>query len=79
MLDGEVFALKVGLALLTLLENKLQNQSYYTIINCLRGETCTDDYTLHFIDEEKLFSIIELINIDQSDYYDDLKMQKWSY
>lgn len=32
-----------------------------------------------FIEEEKLFSIIEIIEIDQSEYYDDLKMQKWSY
>jgi hypothetical protein len=31
------------------------------------------------MDQEKLFKLIEAIEIDTEDYYDDLKMQKWSY
>jgi hypothetical protein len=31
------------------------------------------------VDEERLFKIIEEIDIDNNEYYDDLKMQKWSY
>jgi hypothetical protein len=32
------------------------------------------------IDEEKFFLVIDSLSmIDSNDYYDDLKMQKWSY
>ena len=37
MLDGEIFAIKTGLALLQYHEKELMNQSYYRIVRCLRG------------------------------------------
>jgi hypothetical protein len=37
LLDGEVFAIKVALALLKYKESQLMNQSYYRIIRILRG------------------------------------------
>jgi hypothetical protein len=31
------------------------------------------------VDEMKLFNLIEGIKIDHESYYEDIKMQKWSY
>ncbi len=31
------------------------------------------------MDEEKLFKLIDGVDIDKDEYYGDLKMQKWSY
>ena len=89
MLDGEIFAIKTGLALLQYRENELTNQSYYRIINILRGpgslrssdspDRKLESDTKPCIDEDRLFQLIEAIEIDSDDYYGDLKMQKWSY
>jgi hypothetical protein len=83
MLDGEIFAIKTALAILKYRENQLINQPYNKIITFLRGGNSLKDsfsgLDMTFLDEEKLFKVIESIDIDNYEYYDDLKIQKWSY
>ena len=73
MLDGEIFAIKVGLAILQYFESQFLKQSYFQIIKQLK--------TLQggCIEEGRLFGLIEQISIDHGGYYSDIKMQKWSY
>ena len=73
MLDGEIFAIKTGLALLQYFENQFLKQSYFTIIKQLKN--MRDGA----VEEDKLFNIIENIQIDVQEYYGDIQMQKWSY
>lgn len=74
-LDGEIFAMKTALALIQYRESQLTNQSYYKIIKVLRGNSNEEE----MIDEERLFRLIDAVDIDKDEYYADLKMQKWSY
>jgi hypothetical protein len=76
-LDGEIFAIKTGLALLRYHESALTNQSYYKIISFLRGEAPRRSAIQ--VEEDRFFKVIEAIEIDKAEYYNDLKMQKWSY
>jgi Rab-GTPase-TBC domain len=78
MLDGEIYAIRVALGLLKYRENQLINQPYNKIISFLRGGNMTPG-GINFVDEDKLFKVIESIEIDHDEYYDDLKVQKWSY
>jgi hypothetical protein len=81
LLDGEIFAIKVALGLLKYRENQLINQPYNKIIHFLRGTSHhgTTTSVTDFIDEDKLFKALDTIDIDYHEYYDDLKIQKWSY
>ncbi len=69
LLDGEIFAIKTGLAMLKYRENQLINQPYNMIINYLRGKDL-----IAFVDEDKFFKVLETIEIDKDEYYDDLKL-----
>lgn len=55
MLDGEIFAIKTGLAILQYLENSLLKQSYFQIVKQLKN--------LHggILEEEKFFTMISEI------------------
>jgi hypothetical protein len=71
MLDGEIFAIKTALAILKYRENQLINQPYNKIITFLRGggNSLKDSFTggrldMTFLDEDKLFKVIENIDID---------------
>lgn len=77
LLDGEVFAMRVSLALLQYREPLLVNQSYQRIVRVLRGSR--HDEETPEVEAEKLFRLVEGVEVDRDEYYGDLKMQKWSY
>jgi len=73
LLDGEIFAIKTGLAILKIFEKSFLKQSSYSIIKQLR------DMHQGGIDEERLFSLIDSIDIDAEAYYGEIKKQRWGY
>lgn len=68
MLDGEIFAIKTGLAILQYFENQFLKMSYFQIIKQLKN------LSGGLLEEDKFFNIIESIKIDHSVYYEDIKM-----
>jgi len=71
MLDGEIFAIKVGLAILQYFECQFLKQTYFQIIKQLKN--------LGLMDEGRLFGLAEEMAIDYAGYYADIQVQKWSY
>ncbi len=68
MLDGEIFAIKTGLALLKYFESQFIKLSYFKIIKHLRNMQGGK------IKESRLFKIIEAIDINEKEYYGDIQM-----
>ena len=73
MLDGEIFAIKTGIGLLKYFESKFLKESHFQIIRQL------NNMRNGIIDEDKLFRLIEKVEIDAEEYYGDIMVQKWSY
>lgn len=73
MLDGEVFTIKTGLALLQYFESTFLKQSHFKIMKQLKN------MQNGAVDEDNLFKLIEKIKVNEEEYYGDIQMQKWGY
>ena len=72
ILDGEIFALRMGLALLKYFEKELVKLPHNQIMNLLMDMTGR-------IEEEELFAMVERIEVNKEEYRDELIRQKWSF
>lgn len=69
MLEGEVYAIKVGIAILKYFEIELKMMTFDSAIKFLK-ELPKD------LDEDLLFSLIERVKVSWKSYQDDLYDQK---
>ena len=72
ILDGEIFALRVGLALLKYFEKELVKLPHNQIVNLLMDMRDR-------VEEEELFGIVARIELNKEEYRDELIRQKWSF
>jgi len=69
LLEGEVYAIKTGVAILKYFELDLKMETFDRAIKFLK-DLPSD------LDEDLLFSLIEKVNVSWQDYQDELEQQK---
>lgn len=69
MLEGEIVAMKTGVAILKYFELELKMKTFDGAVKFLK-ELPRD------IDEDQLFKYIEKVNVSYQDYQEELKQQK---